>query len=57
MAGGDSADESQLKGLAKYFNSQTSRGRANVSILLLIKHLIRKYKMRSQANQFILIKD
>ncbi|KAL0850438.1 hypothetical protein ABMA28_012242 [Loxostege sticticalis] len=28
---GDSADASQLKGLAKYFNSQTNAGRANTA--------------------------
>ncbi|OWR43920.1 putative stretch regulated skeletal muscle protein [Danaus plexippus plexippus] len=32
MAGGDSVDESQLKGLAKYFNSTTNRGRANTAM-------------------------
>lgn len=32
MAGGESVDESQFKGLSKYFNSTTNRGRANVSI-------------------------
>lgn len=34
---GDSADASQLKGLAKYFNSQTNAGRANVSYLMNLK--------------------
>ncbi|XP_013167158.1 PREDICTED: up-regulated during skeletal muscle growth protein 5 [Papilio xuthus] len=28
---GDSVDDSQLKGLSKYFNSQTNRGRANTA--------------------------
>lgn len=33
MAGGDNGvDASQLKGLSKYFNSQTNAGRANVRI-------------------------
>ncbi|KAJ8734226.1 hypothetical protein PYW07_014777 [Mythimna separata] len=31
MAGDSSVDESQLKGLSKYFNSQTNRGRANTA--------------------------
>ncbi|XP_026484640.1 ATP synthase membrane subunit K, mitochondrial-like [Vanessa tameamea] len=31
MAGGDSVDESQLKGFSKYFNSMTNRGRANTA--------------------------
>ncbi|CAH0699241.1 unnamed protein product [Spodoptera exigua] len=31
MAGDSSVDESQLKGLAKYFNSQTNKGRANTA--------------------------
>ncbi|XP_026727828.1 uncharacterized protein LOC113493965 [Trichoplusia ni] len=31
MAGDASVDESQLKGLSKYFNSQTNRGRANTA--------------------------
>ncbi|XP_023944457.2 ATP synthase membrane subunit K, mitochondrial [Bicyclus anynana] len=31
MSGADSVDESQLKGLSKYFNSTTNRGRANVA--------------------------
>lgn len=31
MAGDSGVDESQLKGLSKYFNSQTNKGRANVS--------------------------
>lgn len=31
MAGGDVVDESQLKGIGKYFNSTTMTGRANVS--------------------------
>lgn len=31
MAGGDVVDESQLKGISKYFNSTTMMGRANVS--------------------------
>jgi hypothetical protein len=33
MAGASHADESQFKGLSKYFNSTTSTGRANVSII------------------------
>ncbi|CAK1599488.1 unnamed protein product [Parnassius mnemosyne] len=28
---GDSVDESQFKGLSKYFNSHTNRGRANTA--------------------------
>lgn len=33
MSGGDShVDDSQLKGLSKYFNGQTAKGRANVSM-------------------------
>ncbi|VVD02236.1 ATP synthase membrane subunit K, mitochondrial [Leptidea sinapis] len=28
---GEAVDESQLKGLSKYFNSQTNRGRANTA--------------------------
>ncbi|XP_045456088.1 ATP synthase membrane subunit K, mitochondrial-like [Melitaea cinxia] len=31
MAGGESVDESQFKGLSKYFNSTTNRGRANTA--------------------------
>lgn len=31
MAGDSSVDESQLKGLSKYFNSQTNKGRANTA--------------------------
>jgi hypothetical protein len=33
MAGDSHVDESQFKGLSKYFNSTTSTGRANVSII------------------------
>lgn len=33
MAGDAHADEAQFKGLSKYFNSTTSTGRANVSII------------------------
>lgn len=40
MAGGDSVDESQLKGFAKYFNSQTNKGRANVSIFSIKQNII-----------------
>ncbi|XP_045760423.1 ATP synthase membrane subunit K, mitochondrial-like [Maniola jurtina] len=29
MAGAENVDESQLKGLSKYFNSTTNKGRAN----------------------------
>lgn len=36
-------DESKLTGLAKHFNSQTNRGRANVSwVLLVITFNLRK---------------
>lgn len=31
MAGADGVDESQLKGMSRYFNSQTTTGRANVA--------------------------
>lgn len=33
---GDDAGDANLKGLSKYFNSQTNRGRANVSNFVLI---------------------
>lgn len=33
MAGASHVDESQFKGLSKYFNSTTSTGRANVSVI------------------------
>lgn len=32
MSGGDHVDESKLTGMSKYFNGNTMRGRANVSI-------------------------
>jgi len=38
MAGDAHVDESQFKGMAKHFNAVTTRGRANV--ILLIKYLI-----------------
>jgi hypothetical protein len=33
MAGDAHVDESQFKGISKYFNSTTSTGRANVSLM------------------------
>jgi len=46
MAGASHVDESQFKGLSKYFNSTTSTGRANVSIIhfLIVWILIVLYK-------------
>jgi hypothetical protein len=38
--GGDSADGAQLKGLARYFNSKTDFGRANVSNYLIVSRSI-----------------
>jgi len=37
MAGDAHVDESQFKGMSKYFNGVTMRGRANVSFLAMIK--------------------
>ncbi|EAT33811.1 AAEL005292-PA [Aedes aegypti] len=31
MAGGDHIDETKLKGLSRYFNGETIKGRANVA--------------------------
>lgn len=42
MSGDPNIDESQFKGLSKYFNSHTNRGRINVNIfnLVLVKTVI-----------------
>ena len=37
MAGAEQVDESQFKGLSKYFNSVTLRGRANVRRIIITK--------------------
>lgn len=39
MSGGEQVDQSQLKGLSKYFNGVTDKGRGNVSYKLLFKYL------------------
>lgn len=58
MAGDSSVDESQLKGLSKYFNSQTNRGRANVSIqqlyIIALKIKLIGYVCESNKMWFIL---
>lgn len=38
MAGHGVEDDPSLKGLSRYFNSQTNRGRANVSFLSSLKN-------------------
>jgi len=38
MAGDSHVDESQIKGFSKYFNSTTSTGRANVSMIQFWKY-------------------
>lgn len=35
MAGGAHVDESQFKGMSKFFNGVTNRGRANVFTLII----------------------
>lgn len=40
MAGDPTVDESQLKGISKYFNSSTMTGRANVIIHIFIYLLL-----------------
>jgi up-regulated protein 5 len=54
MAGGEHVDESKFTGFARYFNSYTDRGRANVSLMTLsmlgigILYLVFKPKKQKQ---------
>ncbi|KAG8225216.1 hypothetical protein J437_LFUL012691 [Ladona fulva] len=57
MAGDAHVDESQFKGLSKYFNGTTMRGRANVakatyaSVGLLILYFTMKPKKKTEVKK------
>ncbi|CAG2062125.1 unnamed protein product, partial [Timema podura] len=57
MAGDSHVDESQLKGLSKYFNSTTLRGRANVAkaTYATIGLIILYFTMKPKKKALILV--
>lgn len=50
MAGHGVEDDPNLKGLSRYFNSQTNRGRANVSFLLFSSELRVRNSLSTNLN-------